>query len=84
MDAIFVTNQYRVLEFIHDSTILIADDKYCPLGQGEIAKNLGLSRAVVNKIFSELRDRGYIIMVTRGKWKLSEHANEIIKVTHNL
>lgn len=63
---------------------IIADKEYCPLGQGEIADELGLSRAVVNKIFTELKEAGYISMVTRGKWKLSEQATEMIRVTQRL
>ena len=84
MNAIFTTNQYKVLEVMYDNTLSIADKEYCPLGQGEIANELGLSRAVVNKIFTELRETGYISMITRGKWRLSDQANEMIKVTHRL
>ena len=35
-------------------------------------------------IFTELRDAGYISMVTRGKWKLSDNATEMIRVTQKL
>lgn len=84
MNAIFTTNQYKVLEVMYDNTLFIADKKYCPLGQGEIADELGLSRAVVNKIFTELKDAGYISMVTRGKWKLSDRASEMIRVTQKI
>ena len=54
------------------------------LSMQEIADELGLSRAVVNKIFTELKEAGYISMVTRGKWKLSEQATEMIRVTQRL
>lgn len=84
MNAMFTTNQYKVLETMYENTLTIADEEYCPLGQGEVAKELGLSRAVVNKIFTELKDNGYITMVTRGKWKLSDQANEMIRVTQRL
>lgn len=84
MDAIFTTNQYKVLEAMFNNTLSVADRKYCPLGQGEIANELGLSRVAVNKIFTELKDAGYISMVTRGKWKLSDKATKIIRVTNQL
>ena len=84
MNAMFTTNQYKVLEVMYENTLSIADKEYCPLGQGEIADELGLSRAVVNKIFTELKEAGYISMVTRGKWKLSEQATEMIRVTQRL
>lgn len=64
MNAMFTTNQYKVLEVMYENTLSIADKEYCPLGQGEIADELGLSRAVVNKIFTELKEAGYISMVT--------------------
>ena len=84
MNAMFTTNQYKVLEVMYENTLSIADKEYCPLGQGEIADKLGLSRAVVNKIFTELKKAGYINMVTRGKWKLSEQATEMIRVTQRV
>lgn len=70
--------------FIYDNTVTIADKEYCPLGQGEIAEELGFSRAVVNKAFTDLKEAGYISMVTRGKWKLSAEASEMIRITQRL
>lgn len=84
MNDIFTTNQYKVLEVMYDNTLTIADKEYCPLGQGEIAEKLGLSRAVVNRIFTELKEAEYISMVTRGKWKLSAKAAEMISVIQRL
>lgn len=84
MDTIFKTNQYKVLEVMYKNTVIIAGKEYCPLCQEEIAKDLGLSRAIINKNFSELKNNGYIEMVTRGKWKLSSQANEFIKITQRL
>ena len=84
MNEMFTTNQYKVLEVMYDNTVTIADKEYCPLGQGEIAEELGLSRAVVNKAFTDLKEAGYISMVTRGKWKLSAEASEMIRITQRL
>ena len=36
------------------------------------------------KIFRELKELGYISMVTRGKWKLSDKTSEIIRITKRL
>lgn len=33
---------------------------------------------------NELKETGYISMVTHGKWKLSEQATEMIRVTQRL
>jgi Mn-dependent DtxR family transcriptional regulator len=84
MDAMFTTNQYKVLEIMYENTLTIAEEKYCPLGQGEIAKQLEISRAVVNKVFNDLKENGYISMVTRGKWKLSNGAINLIQITQGL
>lgn len=43
MNAMFTTNQYKVLEVMYENTLSIADKEYCPLGKGEIADELGLS-----------------------------------------
>ena len=84
MNKIFITNQYKVLEVMYNNTLYIANKKYCPLDQSEIANKIGLSRVAVNKIFNELKNAGYISMITRGKWQLSKEANKIIKITQNL
>lgn len=84
MNAIFVTNEYKVLEIMCSHMINVANEKYCPLNQGDIAKELQLSRAVVNKIFTELKNEGYISMITRGKWTLSNKAIKMIKVAQNI
>lgn len=69
---------------MRDNTLTIADKEYCPLGQEEIAEKLELSRAVVNRIFTDLKEAGYISMITRGKWKLSAEAAEMISTTQRL
>lgn len=84
MNAIFLTNQYKVLELMYSNTVNIAGEEYCPLGQGDVAKELQISRAVINRIFTELKDTGYISMITRGKWKLSANAIELIQITQKL
>ena len=84
MNDMFTTIHYKVLEVMYDNTVTIAVKEYCPLGQGEIAEKLGLSRAFVNKTFTELKNAGYISMITRGKWKLSAEASEMIRITQRL
>ena len=84
MNEMFTTIHYKVLEVMYDNTVTVVDKEYCPRGQGEIAEELGLSRPFVNKIFTELKEAGYISMVTRGKWKLSAEASEMIRITQRL
>ena len=84
MNNMFTTIHYKVLEVMYDNTVSVEGKEYCPLGQGKIAEKLGLSRPFVNKIFMELKEAGYISMVTRSKWKLSAEASDIIRVTQRL
>lgn len=78
MNDMFLTNHYRVLEIMNNNIVKVGKNEYCPLGQGDIAEELNVSRASVNSIFADLRDAGYISMITRGKWTLSSDAVKII------
>jgi CRP-like cAMP-binding protein len=84
MDKMFLTNHYRVLEVMHQHTIPVAGQKYCPLSQEEVAKELNLSRIFVNRVFTDLKEAGYISMIAKGKWQLSDKANKMIDVTKKL
>ena len=84
MCDLFFTNTYRVLRLIEYNSMSIGELFYCPLGQREIATELGLSRVAVNKIFQDLKTEGYIEMVSRGKWKVTEKAETIVKAIDNL
>ena len=84
MNDLLTTVHYKVLEVMYDNTVSVEGKEYCPLGQGKIAEKLELSRPFVNKIFTELKEAGYISIVTRGKWKLSTEASEMIRITQRL
>ena len=84
MNDIFVTNTYRVLKTMYNNSRQIGKDTYCPLGQREIADDLGLSRAAVNKIFTDLRKGGYIIMLSRGNWQLTKLANTLVETLESV
>ena len=77
------------LIYKNDTICFRTMEEYCPLGQSEIAKELKIkelkiSRAIVNKVFSELKEAGYISMITRSKWKLSSKAYIFINITSKL
>ncbi len=84
MNEIFLTNTYRVLKAMYNNSHQIGKEVYCPLGQGEIAEELGLSRVLVNKIFSDLRKNNYITMMSRGKWQLTKQANCIVETIESV
>ena len=84
MHTIFKTRQYKILENMYSNTVNVAGEEYCPLGQGNIAKELQISRTVINRMFAELRETEYISIITRGKWKLLYRAIHMIEITQKL
>ena len=84
MKQIFITNEYRVLEVLCNNSVYVKETRFCALHQYEIAEELNLSRASVNTIFSNLQSEGYISMITRGRWKISDEAMHLIEVTQQL
>ena len=84
MKKIFITNEYRVLEVLCTNSVYVKETRFCALHQYEIAEELNLSRANINKIFSNLQTEGYISMITRGRWKVSDDAIHLIEVTQRL
>ena len=84
MKQIFITNEYRVLEVLCTNSVYVKETRFCALHQYEIAEELHLSRASVNTIFTNLQAEGYISMITRGRWKVSDEALHLIEVTQQL
>ena len=84
MDELFITNAYRVLRVMYNNSRQVGKETYCPIGQREVAEDLGLSRAIVNKIFNELKITGYIIMLSRGNWQLTERANYVVRTVESI
>ena len=84
MKQIFKTNEYKVLEILCTNSVYVKETRFCAMHQYEIAEELNLSRASINKIFSDLQTEGYISMITRGRWKVSDDAIRLIEVTRQL
>ena len=79
MDDLFITNHYRILRLMYNNRREHEGVVYCPLGQRELAEELGLSRVCVNKIFKDLINKGYIQLLLRGKWVLLEKTCLLMK-----
>ena len=84
MNNLFKTKEYKILEIMEETTLSVGEEEYSPLGQQEIGLKMGLSRVSINRVFKELREEGYIEMLTRGKWKLTEKAKELLDKTGEL
>lgn len=84
MNNLFKTKEYKILEIMEETTLSVGEEEYSPLGQQEIGLKMCLSRVSINRVFKELREEGYIEMLTRGKWKLTEKAKELLDKTREL
>ena len=77
-----VTTNYRVLEHL---CTLIGPDRKVSTTQQEIADKLGLSRATVNRIISELKEDGYIEQDGNhvGRYVIHKTSSQIVKLISN-
>ena len=81
----FVSDAYKVLELIYEhSHVGLGGVPYCPVTQQEVADYLHLSRQSVNKIFKQLKEKDYLVMETRSRWRLTDQAIDLIEQTQAL
>lgn len=74
-----LNDSYWVLKIIYDKQLDINYEKYCPLSQEEIAKEMGVTRMTVSNIIKKLRENGLIIVENSRRYKLTPEAEVIIK-----
>ena len=84
MNPKMTTTYYKVLETVYDNQISIGNEKYCPLGQAEIAKILNCHRMTVNSSLKELITDGYIKSNARKQYAVTEKGITIIQQTKDL
>lgn len=74
----FTNDNFRTLAYLYDAKS--ANGKV-HITQQEVADDLGISRATVNKIMGELRDSGYIEQDGKhvGRYILTEKAISVIE-----
>ena len=73
---LFLNDYYDLLKFMHDKVI--------PLTQQEIATTLKCSKMKINSMFSILQKQDYIEQKTRGKYVLTDKAENIIETIETL
>lgn len=78
MIELFTNDKYRVLKMMYDNQAFLLGKKVVPLTQGEISSVLSFSKMKTNAIFVELQKEGFIVQEARGKYLLTEVADEII------
>lgn len=79
MMDLFVNDNYKLLKLMYDNQTVILNKRVVPLTQMEISSALNFSKMKTNAIFVELQNTGLIIQETRGKYSLTDIANEIIE-----
>ena len=70
---------FLIYELMYDNQTVILNKRVVPLTQMEISSALNFSKMKTNAIFVELQNTGLIIQETRGKYSLTDIANEIIE-----
>lgn len=79
MIELFTNDNYRVLKMMYDNQAVLLGKKVVPLTQGEISNELSFSKMKTNSIFVELQKEGFIVLETRGKYLLTEQAEQVIR-----
>lgn len=84
MSDFFVNDKFRVLECMAKRQISVNNQQVIKLSQQEIADILQFTKTKVNAIIGELKENGYITQLsTRGKYALTEKANDELKTMLN-
>jgi predicted transcriptional regulator len=73
------SNLYKVLKILYFNQVKLANgDVIVPLTQQEIADMMSLSLISVNAIFKDLMNNELVFAKGRGKYGLSDKANDIV------
>ncbi|MBD5554439.1 MAG: hypothetical protein HDQ95_03605 [Roseburia sp.] len=76
----FLNDNYKLLKLLYENQTIILEKKVIPLTQAEICSALNMGKVKVNGMFVEMQKQGLIIQQTRGKYCLTDSAEDIIKL----
>ena len=78
----FTNDNFKILAHLYD---IRGNDNYARITQQEIADEMELSRATINRIVKQLKDENYIIQdsVHIGRYLLTEKAISAIETFRN-
>ncbi len=76
---LFTNDNYQLLKLLYDNQTTVLDKCVIPLTQGEISKELGMSKAKINVMFGNLQTFGYISQECRGKYVLLQKGIMLIE-----
>ena len=81
---VLVNDCYKVLKILYDNQVTIQNEKYCPLSQEEIAKELGVTRMTISNILKKLKENNLISIDDARKYTLKDNAIQIIEQINNI
>ena len=75
---IFTTSTYRLLSYLYDKKL---PDNYIYFTQDEVAKDMGLSRATINRLINDLRENNYLDLYGPhfGRYKMTELGIKVVE-----
>ena len=78
----FTNDNFKILAHLYD---IRGNDNYARITQQEIADEMELSRATINRIVKQLKDENYIVQdsVHIGRYLLTEKAISAIETFRN-
>lgn len=79
MNPKMTTSYFKVLEAVYDNQMQIGNERYCPLGQYEIANILNYNRMTVNNIFKELKADGYILCEKNKQYVITPKGRDAVR-----
>lgn len=74
----FVNDRMRILLLLNNKMENVDGVDVCSINQEEIANSIGCSKVKANQLIRELIDEGYLITSKKGKYSLSNVANDIV------
>lgn len=81
---VLVNDCYKVLKILYDNQVTIQNEKYCPLSQEEIAKELGVTRMTISNILKKLKENNLISIDDARKYTVKDNAIQIIEQINNI
>lgn len=82
---ILLNENYTVLKIIHDNTVLLMGQKYCPLSQTDIASIANINRITCGNIINKLKNENLLEKETGSKkYILTKDAIKILKMLEKL
>lgn len=78
MNPKMTTKYYKILEALYDNQLQIGRERYCPLGQDEIALIVSCNRMTVNAALKDLKSEGYVISAKNKHYSLTDKGKDTV------